>query len=136
MTLKSLYSLSLLSLFITACNATGTPFTSMEQPVEGQSKIYVYRTKSIKGSTVHFNVNANEIHIGHLRNGGYISADLAPGKYEIWAQTEGMDIPLKPNEIQCVKASVGFGLLAGRPKFQQVPLEQCQAEITNTVHSI
>ncbi|MCS4533388.1 DUF2846 domain-containing protein [Neisseria montereyensis] len=112
---------------------------NMEQPAEGQSKIYVYRTKSIKGGAVHFDVNANETYIGHLRNGGYIAADVVPGDYEIWARTEakgGVNIPLKPNEIQCVKASVGFGLLVGRPKFQQVPLEQCQAEITNTVHSI
>lgn len=123
---------------LAACGATGSAFSGLEAPAEGQSKLYVYRTKALKGGGLHFNVHANDTQIGRLRNGGYISAELPPGDYEVWAQTEvrrGVTVPLQADAIQCVKASVGFGAFIGRPKFQHVPLEQCKAEIAGTVQS-
>lgn len=139
MNFKKIITLTASCLLLAACGATGAAFSGLEAPAEGQSRLYVYRTKALKGGGVHFNVNANDTYVGHLRNGGYISAELAPGDYEIWAQTEvrrGVSVPLQAGEIQCVKASVGFGALVGRPKFQHVPLDQCKAEIANTVHSL
>ncbi len=138
MKLKQIFAFSAASLVLAACGATGTAFSGLEAPAEGQSKLYVYRTKALKGGGVHFDVNANDTRIGHLRNGGYISTELPPGNYEVWAKTEvhrGVTVPLQANEIQCVKASVGFGAFVGRPKFQHVPLEQCKAEIAGTVRS-
>ena len=138
MNLKYLISLSFTCTLLAACGATGTQFSGITPPSEGQGKIYVYRTASMKGAGIHYNVHANDNLIGHIRNGGYISAELPPGDYEIWAKTEakrGVIIPLKADEIQCIKASVGFGALVGRPKFVSVPLEQCEVEFASTVQS-
>lgn len=138
MNLKNLLSITTLSLLLTACGATGTQFSGLTPPAEGKSKIYVYRTSSMKGSGIHYDVHANDQTIGHIRNGGYISQELEPGNYEIWAKTEvrrSVNVSLIANQIQCVKASVGFGAFIGRPKLEQVPLAQCNTEIQRTVAS-
>ncbi|MDO4640919.1 MAG: DUF2846 domain-containing protein [Neisseria sp.] len=136
--MKNVFLVGLASLLLAACGATGTKFSSMTEPAEGQSKLYVYRTSAFKGNGVHYNVYANDKLIGNIRSGGYLSTELAPGDYEIWGKTEvrrSVKVPLRPNEIQCVKASVGFGFFVGHPKFELVPLDKCKAEITQTVAS-
>ncbi|UOO75863.1 DUF2846 domain-containing protein [Neisseria sp. Dent CA1/247] len=139
MTIGKILSISTLSVLLAACGATGNSFSSLEAPAEGQSKLYVYRSPSFKGSAIHYDVYAGEHKIGNIRNGGYLSKELAPGEYEIWAKTEArrsVTIPLRANEIQCVKASVGFGAFVGRPKLESVSLDQCKAEITATKESL
>ena len=124
---------------LSACSATGTLFSSLTPPAEGMGKIYVYRPSALKGAAIHYDIKANDNYIGHIRNGGYFDAELQPGNYNLTAQTEverGISVPLQAGEIQCVKTSVGLGLLAGRPKFSLVPIEQSRNEITSTVYSV
>lgn len=137
--LNKIFTIGTLAFLLAACGATGTQFSALEAPSEGQSKLYVYRSPSFKGAAIHYDVYAGEQKIGNIRNGGYISKELAPGDYEIWAKTEArrsVTIPLRANEIQCVKASVGFGAFVGRPKLESVSLDQCKAEITATKASL
>lgn len=138
-TIKQALALSGVSLILAACGATGKPFSALEAPSEGQSRLYIYRPAAFTGSAMNYDVYAGEQRLGSIRNGGYISKELAPGDYEIWAKTEvrrSVTVPLRANEIQCVKAGIGFGVLAGRPKIESVPLSQCQAEITATKESL
>lgn len=138
MNIKRILSIGIAGTLLSACSATGTQFAGFTPPAEGQSKIYVYRPSAFKGGGVHYDVHANDQLIGHIRNGGYISKELIPGDYEIWAKTEArrsVQVPLRPNETQCVKASVGFGAFVGRPKLEWVPMEKCETEIRSTVQS-
>lgn len=139
MNIKNLATASATAVLLSACAASGSPFGSLTAPDNGQSRLYVYRTSSIKGSGIRFTVNAGNTPIGVIRNGGYLVADLPPGEHEISAKTEvrrSVTLPFKPNEIQCVKASVGFGAFVGRPKLEAVSLEQCRNEIAGTKASI
>ncbi len=136
--MKKFYLLALTSLFLSACGATGSHFTEMTPPAEGKGKIYVYRPSSMFGGGVHYNVHANDALIGDIRNGGYLSAELEPGNYEVWGKTEArrsVTIPLRANEIQCVKAGVGMGAFVGRPKLNHVSIDQCRSEIIGTQQS-
>lgn len=123
---------------LAACSATGPQFSGMTPPAEGMGKVYVYRPSAFVGGGSSFTVSADSKIIGHIRNNGYFSAELPPGEHEVWAKTEvrrGVAFTLQEGETRCVKAGAGMGILAARPTFENVSLEQCRAEIGATRHS-
>lgn len=112
---------------------TGTALTQLNPPTStDRGKLYVYRPKAFKGGGVSYQVHVNENNLGKLINHSYLSTELPAGEYEVWAKTEarkGIHIRIGANEIVCVKGGISFGFVVGRPKFEQVSLEQCKREL-------
>ncbi len=126
----------------TGCGAKGKQFSGFKTPSEGKGIVYVYRPSSFVGAGVYYDVknktNNDEV-IGTLRNGGFISKEMTPGKKIIWAKTEAtstVTVDVKENDIVCVQGSVNMGLLVGRPDLKNVDKSVCEIEIKDTKESI
>lgn len=75
-------------LLLFACAAPGPVFEPMIQK-EGVATLYIYRPKKFKGGGTYPHIYLNGVEKAPLRNGGYISAHLAPGEYTI--ESKGKD---------------------------------------------
>ncbi|MCP2039922.1 hypothetical protein L1281_000501 [Neisseria sp. HSC-16F19] len=123
---------------LTACGATGTPFSGVTPPSEGQAKIYVFRPKQISGSAVIYQVNAGEYEIGRIRQGGYLEKEVPPGEYDVWAKTElksSILINLEAGDTKCVRAGLMAGIWIARPFLEYVSLKECEKELIGTKYS-
>ena len=125
----------------TGCGAKGKQFSGFKIPEKGKGMVYIYRPSSFIGGGVYYNVknknNDDEI-IGTLRNGGFISKEMTPGKKTFWAKTEATDtvpVEVKADEVICVKGGVEFGFLVGRPNLRNVAKSTCEVEIKDTQES-
>jgi len=131
-----------LALGFTGCGAKGKQFTGFKTPTEGKGMVYVYRPSSFIGGGVYYDVknknNDDEV-IGTLRNGGFISKEMTPGKKILWAKTEATStvaVDVKENDIVCIQGTVNMGLLVGRPDLKNVDKAVCEIEIKDTQESI
>lgn len=129
---------------LSGCAASGPQFVDFEKPKQGNSKVYVYRTSGLGGAVVpsvhQTNLGTNEDKIiGEVKPSGYISTEIQPGKYQIWAKTEAKNevyIDAKADEIYCVEHYISFGFFIGHPQFKLIPIEQCKLDIKTTKLSI
>ncbi|MCD4757821.1 MAG: DUF2846 domain-containing protein [Arcobacteraceae bacterium] len=131
-----------LALGFTGCGAKGKQFMGFKTPTEGKGMVYVYRPSSFIGGGVYYDVknknNDDEV-IGTLRNGGFISKEMTPGKKILWAKTEATStvaVYVKENDIVCIQGTVNMGLLVGRPDLKNVDKAVCEIEIKDTQESI
>jgi hypothetical protein len=130
--------------FFVGCAAKGPKFQTIQKPSQGKSLLYIYRKSAFAGGGVYYDVhitdnNGQDTKIGTLRNGTYLEAVLNPGVITVWAKTESttsLETQLKPDEIKCVRGSIGMGFLIGRPKLELVDYGTCEAEISETNLSI
>ena len=135
----------LMTFGLSGCGAKGVKFGGFETPKQDESMLYVYRDKGFGGSAVTYDVKVTTqnptqtIVIGTIKNGGFLKANLkANEEVEVWAKTEAkssVTIETKPNEIYCVKASVGMGFFVGRPHLKQVDMQTGQKDIEKTNYS-
>ncbi len=130
-----------LTLGFTGCGAKGKQFSGFKTPEKGKGMVYVYRPSSFVGSAIYYDIknkNNNDEVIGTLRNGGFISKQMLPGKKTLWAKTESeamVEVVVKENEILCVKGGVNMGFLMGRPALKNVDKSTCEVEIKETNES-
>lgn len=133
---------ALLVVGLTGCGASGKQFSGFKTPEKGKGMVYIYRPSGFVGAGVYYDVKNetdNDHVIGTLRNGGFISQEMTPGKKVLWAKTEArhsIPVNVKENEIVCVKGGVGFGILIGRPELINVSKSICELEIKDTKESI
>ena len=79
----------------------------------------IYRPSSLLGIGVYYDVHDSAQQdkvLGTLENDTIIAKEIPPGPRKIWASTEVKDetyIDAKPNKIECIKGSVGFGIIVG-----------------------
>jgi len=130
-----------LAVVFTGCGAKGKQFSGFQLPEKGKGMVYVYRPSSFIGGGVYYDVknqnNNNEV-IGTLRNGGFFSKQMSPGKKILMAKTESTEtVPVNvvANEIVCVKGGVSMGILVGRPDLVAVTNSTCEVEIKETSES-
>jgi len=76
--------LTVLALGMIGCSASGQAFhAGLMQTPAGESKIFVYRPDQFVGGGYTANIMLDGQLMGRLRNGGYISASVAPGRHTI-----------------------------------------------------
>jgi len=130
-------------LLLSACSKQPIPDIikdgNLKAPSNGNSMLYVYRLSSLMGMGVYYDIHdsAQEDKVlGTLENDTIIAQEIPPGPRKIWARTEVKDevnIDAKPNEINCIKGSVGFGLIVGHPHLSVIDRATCEQEIREII---
>jgi hypothetical protein len=123
-------------LFLTACAATGTPFQRVSDIPKDKGIVYVYRSGSMLGGAVHYDVHAAEEVVCDLIRNGYCLYYAKPGELELWGKTESkssITIDVKSGQEHFVKGGVTMGFLIGRPNFSEVNARQGLEEIAGCV---
>jgi len=110
------------------------PSSAAEVPQAESDKALVvfYRVKSFKGGAIRFNVHYSGGLIGTLGSGTYLYKQLEPGQYQFWSQVISQDsftLVVEAGKTYYVKGETQMGVLAGRPKFTQVPESQAKADL-------
>ena len=126
-----LVSLGLLAA-LAGCASLGPPFLPLASVPSGKAVVYLYRPSSFVGSAISFTVNAGELPVINLSNGGYFPYVTTPGRISFWAKTEAESfviIEVEPGMEYYLKGTVGMGVLVGRPNLQQMPPELGRLEI-------
>lgn len=116
---------------LTACAASGTPFTAAALR-DDRALVYIYRSKTLMGSAVTYDVRVGNTEIVTVKPGGYYPYFAAPGETEFWARTETRAAAtenLRAGQTYYLKAGLGIGLFVGHPKLQFVPEGVGQQEI-------
>jgi len=102
-------------------SAAQNPAALREAPL---ATIHVYRTKSLMGLGVYFDVYAGDKKICHLQDGQYCTIQVLPGEVEVWSKfmTKGaVTLDVRPAQEYYVKASVTKGFfLFWRPHLVEV----------------
>jgi hypothetical protein len=125
---------------LSGCSAKGPQFQSIEQPIEGESNIYIFRTgilgQAVQPDIHHLDKQTNiDSVIGSVKPDGYILSKVKPGKHLYWAKTEArneVEIVTKKNEIYCIEHYIGMGFFVGHPQFEIVDMEKCKKELKKT----
>jgi len=111
--------------------ATGAPFTKLGTIPPGKAVIYIYRP-SFMGAAIVYDVKRGDDVIITTKARGYYPYVTDPGEVELWARTESkasVTLDVKAGEVYYVKAGVGVGLLAGRPRLNVVLASEAEEEI-------
>jgi len=101
--------------------------------------LYIYRPSSLLGIGVYYDVHDSAQQdkvLGTLENDTIIAKEIPPGPRKIWARTEVKDetyIDAKPNKIECIKGSVGFGIIVGHPQLHVVDKATCENDIREII---
>lgn len=125
-------------LLLSACSATGSKFSDMQLPDEGKARIYVYRPSAFIGGGMSFSVGVNQENIGRLKSGGYLTKQLSPGDYDVWAKTEAkrsVFLKLEAGDVKCIRGGIDAGFFVGRPSLELVSMDECRREIGFTNNS-
>ena len=106
--------------------ASGPKFSEMQSKMPtlkaSEGRIYVYRDSAF-GAAVVPAVLVNGQEEGRSMANSFFYIDRPPGEYKVSATTEverSVSLALAAGETKFVKASIGFGLFAGRPNFELV----------------
>jgi len=86
--------------------------------------VIFYRLSGFKGKAIRFNLNYAEGSMGQLLSGTYLYKYLEPGEHQFWSQAISQDsitVNVEAGKKYYVKGEVRMGVLAGRPKFTQMP---------------
>jgi len=108
---------------LAGCASLGPPFQPVASIPAGKAVVYLYRPSGFVGSAVSYTVNAGEMPIITLHNGGYFPYIAVPGRIDFWAKTEATSfcvIEVEAGQEYYLKGSVDMGILVGRPDLQQV----------------
>ncbi|WP_325646958.1 hypothetical protein [Humidesulfovibrio sp.] len=101
--------------------------------------IHVYRTKSLMGLGVYFDVYAGDEKVCHLREGQYCTLQVPPGEVEIWSKfmTKGaVTLDVRAAQEYYVKASVTKGFfLFWRPHLVEVMERVGKGELSRCDHA-
>jgi hypothetical protein len=117
---------------LAGCASLGPAFQPLASVPSGKAVVYLYRPPSFVGSAVSFTVNAGELPVISLSNGGYFPYVTAPGRISFWAKTEAESfviIDVESGMEYYLKGTVGMGILVGRPKLEQMPAAVGRLEI-------
>lgn len=117
----------------TGCAASGTPFQRVGDIPKDKGLVYVYRSNSLMGSAVRYDVHANNDVICTLVRGGYCLYYALPGELELWGQTESkgtITIDVKAGQEHYVKGSLSFGFVVGRPNLTLMQPPEALNEIS------
>jgi hypothetical protein len=117
---------------LAACVSLGPPFQPVAAIPAGKALVYIYRTPSFVGSAVSYTVNAGQLPVVTLYNGGYFPFITNPGRIDFWAETEASSfciIEVQVGKTYYLKGKVQMGILVGRPDLEQVHPAMGQLEI-------
>jgi hypothetical protein len=122
----SRFLIAVAALLLVAGCATGPKFSEMQSKIgpiaTGQGRVFVYRDSAF-GAAITPNVAINGKVVGVSRANGFFYADLPAGDHRLSAATEverSLTFTLKAGETKYVKASISFGIVAGRINFDLV----------------
>jgi len=79
--LKVLIAVSVATL-LSAC-ASGPAFVKLENPDQGQAKVYVYRTFNLMQSGIFPDVYVDSNLVGKMKNGGFFAFSAKPGTHTV-----------------------------------------------------
>lgn len=115
-----------MALLLLAGCATGPKYSEMKGSIpplrSDQGRVFVYRDSSF-GAAISPSVAINGKIVGVSRANGFFYTDLPAGNYRMSAETEverSLTFTLATGEIKYVKASISFGIIAGRINFDLV----------------
>jgi hypothetical protein len=83
-----------------------------------KGQIVFFRPSKMVGAALGFKVRENETELGKLRNGKYFVIQVEPGAhaYNMHGETKDvLNMEIEAGETYYVSASVGMGIIAGRP---------------------
>jgi hypothetical protein len=108
---------------LASCATLGPPFQPLASIPSGKAVVYIYRPPKLVGSAISFTVNAGELPVITLSNGGYFPYIAEPGRISFWAKTETTSfviIDVAAGTEYFLKGTIGVGILVGRPQLEQV----------------
>jgi hypothetical protein len=108
---------------LAGCATLGPPFQSLTSIPPGKAVVYIYRPPKLVGSAISFTVNAGELPVATLSNGGYFPYIAEPGRIDFWAVTETTSfviLDVAAGMEYYLKGTIGMGILTGRPHLEQV----------------
>ena len=112
----------LTTLFIAGCLTF--KLVAQESP---KSKVVFFRTFSIWGGIVDYNVLADTTKIIRFRPRTFKVLEIDAKPIRLSATTEverHLDIDFKPNHIYFIRGKVGIGLLIGRPQLETLTVDE------------
>ena len=114
-------ALALLIAVIGGCATArlGDAYKPVSEIPTDQGLVYIYRSPKFVGSAIAYDVHVGERKVSEMRPGGYFVYYADFGEVEFWAETESraaVTIDVTPASVHYVKADIGVGFLAGRPK--------------------
>mgnify|MGYP001592743864 FL=1 len=121
------------ALMLNSCASLGPIYQKVDTIPDGTGLVYIYRSSSIVGCGVSYDVKVGETPVTTLYNGGYYPYFPKPGEVELWAKTESkssVTLDIKPSQTYYIKGTVGVGLLVGRPHLMVVAPDVAEKEIT------
>lgn len=98
---------------------------------KGKSQVIVYRD-GILGAAMQPAVTLDGQEVGRCIPNGAFNVYTTPGKHELSATTEvtrGIMIATVSGRTTYVRCSIGFGVMVGRPNFEEVPAAVGAGEI-------
>lgn len=137
----SRFAIFVTAMFLVAGCATGPKFSEMQTKIAplaaGQGRVFVYRDSAF-GAAITPNVTINGKVVGVSRASGFFYADLPAGDYRLAAATEverSLTFSLRAGETKYVKASISFGIVAGRINFDLVNSAAGEQDLQSLAYS-
>lgn len=108
------------------------PSAGRERPRAGKAMVVFYREDHVLGSPFGFNVRDQFAKIGGLKNASYFVYHTDPGQHYFSAGTEVTEtliLRLEPGRAYYVRGSVRAGVVAPRPRLEEVSRAEGSAAI-------
>lgn len=105
-----------------ASEKTKVTLAALPKVAANESRLIVYRTSYV-GLAIQPIVSIDGKKTERCTPGTSFAVDLKPGQHSVGATTEVKRttvVTIRPGETAYVRCSVGIGLIAGRPVFEQV----------------
>ena len=73
----------LLLALLAGCSAGGKQFSGLEKPNFSYAQVYIYRPSALQQSGIFPDLKLDSEFFGKLKNGGYLSIKVEPGKHKL-----------------------------------------------------
>ncbi|MDH5630798.1 MAG: DUF2846 domain-containing protein [Gammaproteobacteria bacterium] len=138
MKLKSFLFISVISLLLSACSATGPKFSPVQIQSQDKSLLYVYRNDLFCLGGRSPDIHVDNKKIDALSNNGYISVDISPGPHFIEAKglfdlpSTSIKIEAEPMKSYYVKWIPECNFLSWHLKLIEMPEGSALDDIKNS----
>ena len=124
------------AIFVLLTISFSAPVAAKDLPQAKPDKglVIFYRLDKFAGGAIRFNLNHSEGSMGQLLRGSMLYKYLDPGEHQFWSQAISKDsitLMVEAGKVYYVQGEIIVGVIAGRPKFSQVPESQAKTDLAS-----